>query len=131
MEKLKGDGGLRSTRFKIAKASNRDGRRCGVPTAVLTGHFVSASPPCSSQLRPAVFMLNPREVTGQHNVTVASNKVLSQVSIFKAKAIVLYFTGELPTLNEIAGFLDQGFRRADVDKVFYNGLELWELTRRR
>ncbi|KAI5065736.1 hypothetical protein GOP47_0020431 [Adiantum capillus-veneris] len=69
---------------------------------------------------------NP-QVQGLHKVTIAAHTVLTQVSAFKPRAIVPYFTGKLPALNEIAGFLDRGFQRAVVDKVFYNGSGLYEV----
>ncbi|KAI5072722.1 hypothetical protein GOP47_0012828 [Adiantum capillus-veneris] len=58
------------------------------------------------------------EIQGQQKVTLPANVVLSEESIFKTRAIILYFTGKLPALNEIASHLDQGFRRVAMDKVF-------------
>ncbi|MCO5576806.1 hypothetical protein L7F22_030626 [Adiantum nelumboides] len=66
-------------------------------------------------------------VKGVHKVRLSTQTVMAQVSAFKLRAIVLYFSKKLPPLHEIAGFLDQEFKKAVVDKVFYNGSGLYEV----
>ncbi|MCO5576920.1 hypothetical protein L7F22_030741 [Adiantum nelumboides] len=66
-------------------------------------------------------------IKGVHKVMLPAQSVMAHVSAFKTRAIVLYFIGKLLPLHKIAGFLDQGFKKAVVDKVFYNGSGLYEV----
>ncbi|KAI5077977.1 hypothetical protein GOP47_0007801 [Adiantum capillus-veneris] len=58
------------------------------------------------------------QITGEHRVTLSPETVWPQLSIFQERGLVLFFTGKLPAIQDIARNLDGGFQHPAVDKIF-------------
>lgn len=64
---------------------------------------------------------------GEHKVSLNTNIVWQQISVFKSRAVVLLFSGRLPAIHDIALAIDQGFGNPVIDKLFYAGQGLYEV----
>lgn len=66
-------------------------------------------------------------VLGEHKVVLNSEIVWKQVAVFTSRAVVLFFTGRLPLIRDIALVIDAGFGSVAIDKIFYAGQGLYEI----
>ncbi|KAI5073121.1 hypothetical protein GOP47_0011134 [Adiantum capillus-veneris] len=95
-------------------------------SSVLCGENVLFDPLAMSIALKDSLTTDP-SIKGQDKVSMNSAKVWNQVIIFQTRVVVLYFTRNLPSIGEVAGFTDHGFRIIVVDKIFYSGSGLFEV----
>lgn len=70
---------------------------------------------------------NDPAIVGAHKVSLNTDIVWNQVTVFSSRAVVLFFTGRLPQMRDIAVAIDTGFGAPVVDKIFYAGQGLYEI----
>lgn len=66
-------------------------------------------------------------VKGERVVNIQPQIAWNHMNIFRRRGLVLYFTGKLPVISEIAMAIDAGFEYYAVDKIFYAGNGLFEV----
>lgn len=66
-------------------------------------------------------------IKGDRVVNVRPEIAWNHMNIFRRRGLVLYFTGKLPVISEIAMAIDAGFQYYAVDKIFYAGNGLYEV----
>lgn len=66
-------------------------------------------------------------VKGDRVVSILPQTAWNHMNIFRRRGLVLYFTGKLPIIAEIAMAIDAGFAYYAVDKIFYAGNGLFEV----
>ncbi|KAI5063451.1 hypothetical protein GOP47_0021998 [Adiantum capillus-veneris] len=72
--------------------------------------------------------LNPEPVVkGERKVCLNSSIVWSQLSVFRERALALFFTRRLPDLATIASEIDAGFKCLIVHNIFFSRSSLFEV----
>lgn len=66
-------------------------------------------------------------VKGDRVVNIKPQIAWNHMNIFRRRGLVLYFTGKLPVITEIAMAIDAGFEYYAVDRIFYAGNGLFEV----
>lgn len=66
-------------------------------------------------------------IHGDRVVNILPQLAWNHMNIFRRRGLVLYFTGKLPVISDIAMAIDAGFQYYAVDKIFYAGNGLYEV----